>query len=67
MQCRPEVPKKLDVFVMSQCPYGVKGLDAMKEVSDNFKKAGESIDFTVHYIGDGDARALVDARRRRGG
>jgi predicted DsbA family dithiol-disulfide isomerase len=58
MQCRPEVPKKLDVFVMAQCPYGVKGLDAMKEVTDNFKKAGEPIDFSVHYIGDGDASSL---------
>ncbi len=58
MQCRPEVPKKLDVFVMAQCPYGVKGLDAMKEVTDNFKKAGEAIDFQVHYIGDGDASSL---------
>lgn len=58
MQCRPEVPKKLDVFVMAQCPYGVKGLDAMKEVTENFKKAGEPIDFAVHYIGDGDAASL---------
>ncbi|HEY2517519.1 MAG TPA: thioredoxin domain-containing protein, partial [Polyangiaceae bacterium] len=58
MQCRQEVPKKLDVFVMAQCPYGVKGLDAMKEVTDNFKKAGEKIDFAVHYIGDGDASSL---------
>jgi 2-hydroxychromene-2-carboxylate isomerase len=58
MQCRAEVPKKLDVFVMAQCPFGVKGLDAMKEVADNFKKAGEAIDFSVHYIGDGDAKSL---------
>jgi 2-hydroxychromene-2-carboxylate isomerase len=58
MQCRSEVPKKLDVFVMAQCPYGVKGLDAMKEVTENFKKAGESIDFAVHYIGDGDVSNL---------
>jgi len=58
MQCRVETPKKLDVFVMSQCPYGVKGLDAMKEVVDNFKKAGDPIAFTVHYIGDGDASSL---------
>jgi len=55
MQCRVEAPKKLDVYVMSQCPYGVKGLDAMKEVVENFKKAGDPIDFAVHYIGDGDA------------
>jgi predicted DsbA family dithiol-disulfide isomerase len=58
MQCRVETPKKLDVFVMSQCPYGVKGLDAMKEVVDNFKKAGDPIDFAVHYIGDGDTTNL---------
>ena len=58
MQCRVEVPKKLDVFVMAQCPYGVKGLDAMKEVIDNFKKAGNPIDFAVHYIGDGDVSNL---------
>jgi predicted DsbA family dithiol-disulfide isomerase len=59
MQCRSEVPKKLDVYVMAQCPFGVKGLDAMKEVTDNFKKAGEPIDFAVHYIGDGDASSLT--------
>jgi len=59
MQCRVEAPKKLDVFVMAQCPYGVKGLDAMKEVVDNFKKAGDPIDFAVHYIGDGDATSLT--------
>jgi predicted DsbA family dithiol-disulfide isomerase len=59
MQCRAEVEKKLDVFVMAQCPFGVKGLDAMKEVLDNFKKAGESIEFQVHYIGDGDAKSLT--------
>ena len=59
MQCRVEVPKKLEVFVMAQCPYGVKGLDAMKEVVENFKKAGDPIDFSVHYIGDGTAAALT--------
>ena len=58
MQCRVEEPKKLDVYVMSQCPYGVKGLDAMREVVDNFKKAGDPIKFAVHYIGDGDATNL---------
>lgn len=45
--CRQEIPEKLDVFVMSQCPYGVRGLDAMKEVIDNF---GEDIDFNVNFI-----------------
>jgi len=45
--CKTEVPNKLDLFVMSQCPYGTKALDAMKEVLENF---GDAIDFNVHYI-----------------
>jgi len=54
MVCREEIKAKIDVFVMSQCPFGVKALDAMKEVLDAFK--GE-ITFEVHFIateqGDG--------------
>lgn len=52
LQCRKEEPGKLEVFVMSQCPYGVKALDAMQEVLKNF---GDKLSFTVHFIGDGDA------------
>ena len=47
--CRKEMPKRLDLFVMSQCPYGVKALDAMPEVLANFK--GE-VDFHVNFIAD---------------
>jgi hypothetical protein len=39
----------LDVFVMSQCPYGVMGLDAMKDVLNAF---GDELDFGVHYIAE---------------
>ncbi len=45
--CRKEIKNRLDVFVMSQCPYGVKALDAMKEVLEAF---GNDIDFHVNYI-----------------
>ncbi len=55
--CRKEIPKKLEVFVMSQCPYGVRALNAMKEVLDNFKN---DIHFEVHYI----ASALPDGKFR---
>jgi glutaredoxin len=57
--CRKEIPKQLDVFVMSQCPYGVKALDAMKEVLDNF---GSDMKFNVNFIAtetpDGGFKAL---------
>jgi predicted DsbA family dithiol-disulfide isomerase len=56
--CKPEEPNKLEVFVMSECPFGVKGLDAMKEVLANFDKAGAKLTFQVHFIGEGDASSL---------
>ncbi|MBL8744057.1 MAG: thioredoxin domain-containing protein, partial [Myxococcales bacterium] len=46
LACRPEVSNKLEVFVMSQCPFAVKGLDSMKSVLDNFKKSGGKLDFS---------------------
>lgn len=46
--CRNEIPKKVEVYVMSQCPYGLKALDAMKEVLGALK----GISFDVHYIAD---------------
>ncbi len=47
--CRKEDKKKLELFVMSQCPYGVRALDSMKEVLDAFKK---DLKFEVHFIAD---------------
>jgi hypothetical protein len=49
MLCRNEVPKQVEVFIMSQCPFGVQAVDAMKEVLENF---GNNIKFDVHYIAD---------------
>lgn len=49
--CREEIKNKLDVFVMSQCPYGVRTVDAMKDVLDNFDKDNKLIDFELNYIG----------------
>jgi hypothetical protein len=59
LQCRKEEPNSLEVFVMSECPFGVKGLDAMQEVVKNFKDAGAKFDFRVNFIGDGDAEKLT--------
>lgn len=47
--CREEKKNQVEVFVMSQCPFGVKALDAMKEVLPNFANA---VKFDVHYIAD---------------
>ncbi|MBU1221038.1 thioredoxin domain-containing protein [Myxococcota bacterium] len=47
--CAKETPGTLDVFVMSQCPYGALALISMVEVLNAFK--GE-MKFTVNYIVD---------------
>jgi len=48
MVCRQELKNDLKVFIVSQCPFGVKAINAMKEVTKNF---GNSIKFKFHYIG----------------
>jgi hypothetical protein len=49
--CREELAQKVDLFVMSQCPYGVRTVDAVQEVLDNFKKDRKKIDFRLEFIG----------------
>jgi len=53
LRCRKETKNTLEVFVMSQCPYGVLALNAMDEVLDNF---GDGLDFQVHFIANGTAK-----------
>lgn len=45
--CRKELSKRLDVFVMSDCPYGNMAEKAVAEVVNNF---GKNIDFHINYI-----------------
>ena len=47
--CRDNQPKKLDLFVMSQCPYGAQAMIAAKEFSDHF---GGEVALDVHFIGN---------------
>jgi protein-disulfide isomerase-like protein with CxxC motif len=55
MSCRPSKPKQLDMFVMSQCPYGAKAMIAAKEVVDHF---GADLKLNVYFIGDEQGGAL---------
>ncbi len=49
LACRPDMPKTLEVFVMSQCPFGAMAVNAMGEVLDAFKT---DMNFQVHFIAD---------------
>jgi len=46
--CRDSIPNKLDLFVMSHCPYGAKALVA---TNDMIKAFGDKVSLDVHYIG----------------
>lgn len=45
--CREEIKKSLQVFIMSDCPYGRKAIEALKPVVDN---ANGELEYEVHYI-----------------
>jgi len=47
MECKPEIKNDVQVFVMSDCPYGKEAIKALKGVVDNF---GNAITYEVHYI-----------------
>ncbi len=47
LECREEIKNNLQVFVMSDCPYGKLALKALKSIADNF---GSAITYDVHYI-----------------
>jgi predicted DsbA family dithiol-disulfide isomerase len=45
--CREEIPGQLEVFIMSQCPYCSKGMEAMRDLLERF---GDEMKFKIHYI-----------------
>jgi len=49
MECRQAIPKQVDLFVMSHCPYGAKALIA---TNDTMKHFGGDMNVKVHYIGN---------------
>lgn len=46
--CRKEIKNRVDLFVMSQCPYGTMALNALKEVKEVFK--GDKLNININYI-----------------
>ncbi len=52
--CREEIENHLQVFIMSDCPYGRIAVEALDGVLENFE---DDVDYEIHYIatenGDG--------------
>jgi len=49
LACRPDRPNRLEVFVMSHCPFGILAIQSMKEVVEAF---GDPLEFQVHFLAD---------------
>lgn len=49
--CRAEVQRSMKVYVMSQCPYGIKVLNAMGSVLANFGRDRSKMNFRIEFIG----------------
>ena len=48
MACREAKPKTLDLFVMSNCPYGAQAMVGADKLADHF---GDDLTLNVHFIG----------------
>jgi hypothetical protein len=47
--CRAKIPKQLDLFVMSHCPYGIEATQSLKPVLDAIKDVNFSMHFIISY------------------
>lgn len=45
--CRPEIPLRLDLFVMSKCPFAIRAEASLREV---LRVLGDRLDLHVHYL-----------------
>ena len=52
LQCRSETPKKLELFVMSHCPFAAKAVASMTDVFQAF--GDTTLDFSLQFIGSND-------------
>ncbi len=50
LECRAEVPGQVEVFVMSQCPFGVKAMNAVSEALPVFSE--DPLNIKIHFIAD---------------
>jgi len=50
--CRAEAPRKLDLFVMSRCPFGMELLPSVGAFLDHMGRDRKKVDFTLRFIGD---------------
>jgi hypothetical protein len=48
--CRSAIANKVDLFVMSKCPYGVQAMDSLKEVLSVVK----NVNLSINYIASAD-------------
>lgn len=56
--CRKEIPKKLDLFVMADCPYGKLAVESTKKLVENF---GDNMNLSVHYIANANDKGGFDS------
>ena len=49
LACRRNIPGKLDLFIMSQCPFGVRAVNSLKELLPHF---GRKLRLEIHYVAD---------------
>lgn len=55
LDCRPEEPLTLDLYMMGLCPFAARGIAAYGELFDDLQKNKVTPNLRVHFIGGGNA------------
>jgi hypothetical protein len=50
--CRQELPRRLDLFAMSECPFALEMLPAVDQLLNHFDRDNDKVDFNLQFIGD---------------
>lgn len=58
LECREELKKNVQVFIMSDCPYGKKAVEALYEAKKNF---GAEMTYDIHYIASDNGDGTFDS------
>jgi len=52
LTCRAEAPRRLDLYIMSQCPYATRLLPVVAQLVEHFGRDRKALDLRLEFIGE---------------
>lgn len=59
--CRPLKRRRLELFTMSQCPFGAQVVEALPTVVEHFGRQRSKLELKIHYVGSISEEGALEA------